>query len=139
MPSSSILCAFCDLTSLLHESTLHSSLLGGLGGLGSLLLGGLGRLGVLGLSLDDLLDDLLLLDQESTNDSVTDAVSAAGTTIGTVDGLLAAGDASVLGRTESRDLSFIGTKTSFISHGQIRALTKKQQRVASRWFVGMVN
>lgn len=68
------------------------------------LLGGLGGLGGLGLSLDDLLDDLLLLDQESTNDSVTDAVGAAGTTVGTVNGLLAAGDASVLGGAESRDL-----------------------------------
>ena len=54
--------------------------------------------------LHDLLDDLLLLDQESTNDSVTDAVGAAGTTVSTVDGLLAAGDASVLGGAESRDL-----------------------------------
>jgi hypothetical protein len=69
------------------------------------LLGGLlGGLGGLGLGLDDLLDDLLLLDQESADDSVTDAVSAAGTTVSTVDGLLAAGDASVLGGAESGDL-----------------------------------
>ena len=69
------------------------------------LLGGLlGGLGGLGLGLDDLLDDLLLLDQESADDSVTDTVGAAGTTVGTVDGLLAARDASVLGGAESGDL-----------------------------------
>ena len=82
-----------------------SRLLGSLGSLGGLLLRGLGGLSALGLGLDDLLDNLLLLDQESANDSVTDAVGAAGTTIGTVDSLLAARDASVLGRTQSRDLS----------------------------------
>jgi len=69
------------------------------------LLGGLDGLGRLGLGLDDLLDNLLLLDQESADDSVTDAVSATGTTVGTVDGLLAAGDASVLGGAESGDLN----------------------------------
>jgi len=69
------------------------------------LLGGLlGGLGGLGLGLDDLLDDLLFLDQESADDSVTDAVSATGTTVSTVDGLLAARDAGVLGGAESGDL-----------------------------------
>ena len=79
-------------------------LLGSLGSLGGLLLRGLGGLSALGLGLDDLLDNLLLLDQESADDSITDAVSAAGTTISTVDGLLAARDASVLGRAKGRDL-----------------------------------
>jgi hypothetical protein len=53
--------------------------------------------------LHDLLDDLLLLDQEGADDAVTDAVGAAGATVGTLDGLLGAGDLGVLARAEGGD------------------------------------
>ena len=45
------------------------------------------------LSLQDLGDDLLLLDQESANDTITNATGRSGTTIGTVDGLETSGHA----------------------------------------------
>lgn len=54
--------------------------------------------------LKDLLDDLLLLNQESTDNTVANAVSAAGSTIGALDGLLWAGDLSVLAWAKSWDL-----------------------------------
>lgn len=52
----------------------------------------------------DLLHNLLLLDQERTHDTVLDTVRAAGTTIGTLDGLLGFGDLRVLARAERGDL-----------------------------------
>lgn len=55
--------------------------------------------------LEDLLDDLLLLDQEGTDDAVLDAVGAAGTTVGTRDVLLGTRDLSVLTGAEGRDLN----------------------------------
>lgn len=66
------------------------------------LLGGAG--GLLLRLLEDLLDDLLLLDQECTDDAVLDAVGAAGTTVGTRDVLLGTRDLSVLTGAEGRDL-----------------------------------
>jgi hypothetical protein len=39
-------------------------------------------------TLEDLLDNLLFFDQESTDNAVSDTVSAARTTIGTADSLL---------------------------------------------------
>lgn len=54
--------------------------------------------------LENLLDDLLLLDQESTDDAVLDAASAAGSTVGTADVLLGAGNLRVLPGTEGGDL-----------------------------------
>ena len=54
--------------------------------------------------LHDLLDDLLLLDKEGADDTVADAVGAAGATVGTLDGLLGAGDLGVLAGTEGGDL-----------------------------------
>jgi hypothetical protein len=59
---------------------------------------------LLALGLEDLLDDLLLLNQESANNSVADAVGAAGSTIGTADSLLGLGNLSILTGTESNDL-----------------------------------
>lgn len=50
------------------------------------------------------LDDLGLLDEESTNDSVTNAVGASRSTVGTLNGLLSLGDLSVLARAEGGDL-----------------------------------
>lgn len=54
--------------------------------------------------LHDLLDDLLLLDKEGADDTVADAVGAAGATVGTLDGLLGAGDLGVLAGTEGGNL-----------------------------------
>lgn len=54
--------------------------------------------------LENLLDDLLLLNQESTDNAVLDAASAAGTTVGTADVLLGARDLGVLAGTEGGDL-----------------------------------
>lgn len=54
--------------------------------------------------LEDLLDDLLLLNQEGTDDAVLDAASAARATVGTADVLLGAGDLSILAGTEGRNL-----------------------------------
>lgn len=68
-----------------------------------LALAGGGLLLLLGL-LEHLLDDLLLLDQESTDDAVLDAVTAAGTTVGTRDVLARTGDLSIFTRAEGGDL-----------------------------------
>jgi hypothetical protein len=57
------------------------------------------------LSLEDLLDDLLLFDQESTNNTVSDTVGTTRTTIGTADVLVGLGDSGELTRTESLDTS----------------------------------
>src|ERR1700731_566414 len=51
---------------------------------------------LLALGLEDLLNDLLFLNQESANNSVANAVRAARSAIGTADGLLSLGDLSVL-------------------------------------------
>lgn len=56
------------------------------------------------LLLQDLLDNLLLLDEESADDAVTDAVTASRTTVGALDGLLGLGDVGVLAGAESGDL-----------------------------------
>ena len=64
--------------------------------------------------LHDLLDDLLLLDQEGADDTVTDAVGAAGATVGTLDGLLGAGDLGVLARAEGGDLYWASVNFPFL-------------------------
>lgn len=56
--------------------------------------------------LEDLLDNLLLLDQESTDNAVLDAVTAAGTTVCAGDVLLRARDLGVFTRAKSRDLEW---------------------------------
>ena len=54
--------------------------------------------------LENLLDDLLLLNQESADDAVLHATGAARATIGTADGLLGARDLSVFMGTEGGNL-----------------------------------
>ena len=71
-----------------------------LSGLLGLLTGGLGGIGLL---LDDLLDDLLLFDQESSDDSLLDGVGAEDTTVGSRDGLVGLGDGSVLSWSHGRN------------------------------------
>lgn len=56
------------------------------------------------LLLEHLLDNLLLLDQEGTDDPVPHAVTASGSAIGSLDSLLGLGDLGVLARSESGDL-----------------------------------
>lgn len=57
--------------------------------------------------LQHLLDNLLLLDQERTNDTVLDASGAAGATVGTADVLLGTGDLGVFTGTEGGNLKAI--------------------------------
>jgi hypothetical protein len=54
--------------------------------------------------LEHLLDDLLLLNEECSDNTVLDAVRAAGATVRTLDGLLGLGDGGVLAGSEGRDL-----------------------------------
>ena len=56
------------------------------------------------LLLQHLLDNLLLLDQEGADDPVAHAVAAPRATVGTLDGLLGAGDLGVLAGAEGGDL-----------------------------------
>jgi hypothetical protein len=59
--------------------------------------------------LEDLLDDLLLLDQESTDNAVLNAAGASRSTVGALDGLLGAGDLGVLAGAEGWDTLELGT------------------------------
>jgi hypothetical protein len=59
--------------------------------------------------LEHLLDDLLLLDQESADNAVLDAVGASRSTVRTLDGLLGAGDGGIFAGTEGRDTGELGT------------------------------
>lgn len=59
--------------------------------------------------LEHLLDDLLLLDQESTDDAVLNAVGASRSTVRTLDGLLGAGNVGVFAGAEGRDTGELGT------------------------------
>ena len=61
-------------------------------------------LATLALLLEHLLDDLLLLDQEGTDDAVTNAVTASRATVCALNGLLGLGDLGVLARSEGGDL-----------------------------------
>ena len=54
--------------------------------------------------LEHLLDDLLLLNQESTDNAVLDTAGAAGTTVGTADVLLGARNLGVFAGAEGGDL-----------------------------------
>jgi hypothetical protein len=59
--------------------------------------------------LEHLLDDLLLLDQESADDAVLDAAGAPRSTVRTLDGLLGAGNLGVLAGAEGRNTLELGT------------------------------
>jgi len=77
----------------------------------SLALSGLLRL------LENLLDNLLLLNQESTDNAVLDTSGAAGTTVGTADVLLGAGDLGVFTGTKGGNLeNIIVSVLSFLLH-----------------------
>lgn len=54
--------------------------------------------------LEHLLDDLLLLDEEGTDDTVAHAVTASGATVCSLDSLLGLGDLGVLAGAQGRDL-----------------------------------
>lgn len=59
--------------------------------------------------LEHLLDDLLLLDQESTDDAVLNAVGASRSAVGALDGLLGAGNLGVLAGAEGGNTLELGT------------------------------
>lgn len=80
----------------------------------SSLLGLLLRLGLLSILLEDLLDNLLLLDKESTDNLLLDAVGAERATVSTVDSLLGVVDTGVLAGSQ-------GSKTGE-SNGALTAL-----------------
>ena len=54
--------------------------------------------------LEDLLDNLLLLDQKSTGDTVTNAVSTSRAAVRALDGLVGAGESGVFTRSLCWDL-----------------------------------
>jgi hypothetical protein len=64
------------------------------------------------LLLENLLHDLLLLNEESTDDTVADTSTAAGTTVGTLNSLLGLGDGGVLARAEGGDLDRLVSGTA---------------------------
>ena len=59
--------------------------------------------------LEHLLDHLLLLDQESTDDTILDAVGTSRSAVRTLDGLLGAGNGGVFAGAEGRDTGELGT------------------------------
>ena len=87
--------------------------------LGSLLLGLLLRLGLLSRLLKDALDDLLLLNKESTDDLLLDGVGRDGTTVSTADGLLGLGDVGVLAGSQSSNTRKRNTGISTLGAGTV--------------------
>ena len=87
--------------------------------LGSLLLGLLLRLGLLSGLLKNTLDDLLLLDKESTDDLLLDSVGRDGTTVSTADGLLGLGDVGVLAGSQSSNTRKRNTGISTLGAGTV--------------------
>jgi hypothetical protein len=66
--------------------------------------------------LKHLLDDLLLLDQESTDDAVLDAVGASRSTVGALDGLLGARNLGVLAGAEGGNtLELVATVLAIVN------------------------
>jgi hypothetical protein len=69
--------------------------------------------------LEHLLHDLLLLNKESADDTVLDAVGASRTAVGALDGLLGAGDGGVLAGAEGRNTGKLGTAVlQSLTHAQ---------------------
>ena len=87
--------------------------------LGSLLLGLLLRLGLLSRLLKDALDDLLLLNKESTDDLLLDSVGRDGTTVSTADGLLGLRDVGVLAGSQSSNTRKRNTGISTLGAGTV--------------------
>ena len=74
------------------------------------------------LILEHLLDNLLLLNQEGTDNAVANAVAAPRTTVGTLDGLLGLADGGILAGTESGDLErYVSTEYKGQPFGVVRA------------------
>lgn len=76
--------------------------------------------------LENLLDNLLLLNQESADNAVLDTSGAAGTTVGTADVLLGAGDLGVFTGTEGGNLENI-----IVSVLSFRLAKKKKKAILS--------
>ena len=61
----------------------------------------------------------MLLNQESTDNAVLDAVGASRTTVGALDGLLGAGDGSVLAGTEGGDTGKLETAVAALGSSSL--------------------
>lgn len=71
---------------------------------------------LLSLRLEDLLDDLLFLDEEGTDNAIADAVSAARATVGTANGLVSLGELGQLAGTDGLQLhDFFSHSVTLIS------------------------
>ena len=64
------------------------------------------------MSLDDLLDDLLFFNKEGTDNTATNAVGTAGTTIGTRDRLLGLGNLREFTRAKCLELIYYNNKNN---------------------------
>jgi hypothetical protein len=84
-----------------------------------LLLGLLLSLGLLSRLLEDTLDDLLLLNKESTDDLLLDRVGRNGTTVSTVNGLLGLGDVGVLAGSQGSNTRKRDTGVSALGAGTV--------------------
>merc|ERR1712107_153279 len=67
--------------------------------------------------LEHLLDNLLLLNQESTDNAVLDAVGASRSTVGALNGLLGAGNLGVLAGAEGGNTLKLGTAVTALGGG----------------------
>jgi hypothetical protein len=74
--------------------------------------------------LEHLLDDLLLLDQESADNAVLDAAGAPRSTVRTLDGLLGTGDLGVLAGAEGRNTLELGTAVLPIVNNSLQRLRR---------------
>lgn len=65
------------------------------------------------------LDNLLLLDQESSDNSLLNTVGTSGTTVGSLDGLLGLGDLSVLSWSQGSDTLQSDTTVTTLGGGSL--------------------